>query len=164
MIPTEPPHRDPWYIRYARSHPVSFVVTGDDDGTPYLYRWHLIPKNRFFNIYLHHFIGNDGRVMHDHPWVSLAYQLSGHLMEYFDIRSNVNIPANVSIRKISKGKWTYRKSTFIHSLIISSCDLEPVWTLFITGPKIRDWGFQTKTGWENHLDFLNLRKGEQKDA
>ncbi len=145
----------PWYIRYATSHPVSFVITGHEDGRPYLYRWHLIPRNPFFNIYLHHFVGDDARTLHDHPWVSLAYQLSGGLYEEFEKNGEK------WCRWIKKGKWTYRRSTFLHRLeLLFKKPRDPVWTIFITGPKIRDWGFQTTGGWVDHLSFLNIKKGE----
>ena len=42
-------------------------------GTNYLERWHLIPRNRFFNVYLHKFSGPDScRELHDHPWWNLS--------------------------------------------------------------------------------------------
>ena len=40
-------------------------------GKNYLSRWHIIPRNRYFNIYLHKFVGSDDdRALHDHPWRS----------------------------------------------------------------------------------------------
>ena len=54
------------------------VVIGDN----YMHRWHLIPRNRFFNIYLHHYIGSDtDRHMHDHPWPSVSVTLKGQVID-----------------------------------------------------------------------------------
>ncbi len=30
----------------------------------------------------------------------------------------------------------------------------PVWTLFITGPRVRDWGFHCPSGWRRWQDFV----------
>ena len=38
-------------------------------GEQYLTRWHIIPKNPLFNVYLHHIEGSDPDThLHDHPW------------------------------------------------------------------------------------------------
>lgn len=139
--------KTPWYVRYAnRRWPDEIIPTA---GRPYLRRWHLIPKNRFLNIYLHCFLGPDERVMHDHPWVSLSYVLKGHLIEEYQKYEG----APTGLRTIDAGEWTYRNSEFLHFLKPS----QPVaWTLFITGPKRKSWGFLTSKGWRHHLKF----KGE----
>ena len=41
------------------------------EGAPYLLRWHVVPRNRWLNVYHHLFLASDpGRAPHDHPWVS----------------------------------------------------------------------------------------------
>jgi hypothetical protein len=46
-------------------------------------RWHIIPRNRLFNIYLHHFLKSDyDRALHDHPWASLSIILKGEYTEH----------------------------------------------------------------------------------
>ena len=150
--------RIPWYIRYAAKHPADENITANNEGSPYLQRWHLIPKNRFINIYLHRFTGPDQRVMHDHPWISLAYHLEG----YFDETYWKDYPfLYVRNRRIHKGDWTYRRSTFLHYL-------EPgpngTWTIFITGPTIRKWGFMTEGGWKPWREVVfNAQSTERRD-
>ena len=158
--------KEPWYKRYVKRRMISEVISAD--GRLYLLRWHLIPRNRFFNIYLHKFIGSDKRVMHDHPWISLAYQLSGQLSEIYcrPIIANREEHATALLLKsvkwmsesriIKKGQWTYRNSRFLH-FIIPESNFE-CWTLFFTGPKIRDWGFITTQGWVAEKAY---RKEEQ---
>ena len=52
------------------------VIGGWDD--PYLLRWWLIPRNRWFNVYLHLFLrSDDDRALHDHPWFNLSFLLEG---------------------------------------------------------------------------------------
>jgi hypothetical protein len=56
-----------WFKKIAGSRPPDFVIGGD---SPYMLRWWIIPRNKFFNIYLHRFLrSDDDRALHDHPWV-----------------------------------------------------------------------------------------------
>lgn len=42
-------------------------------GDGYLARWWIIPRNKYFNIYLHRFTGNDeDRALHDNLWRHLC--------------------------------------------------------------------------------------------
>lgn len=129
----------PWYLRYASKHlPDKVVHVG---SVVYLRRWHLIPKNRFFNIYLHNFLGDDKRVMHDHPWASLSYMLRGFFLETYQKGGATSPRRN---RIVSAGSWKYRDSKFLHYLQPSK--MNPPWTIFITGPKTKRWGFLSKFG------------------
>lgn len=72
---------------YARIVPPSRHITldGIDGGPrrPYLTRWHIIPRNRFFNLYLHYFVhGDDDRAKHDHPWRSWSLILDRGYREH----------------------------------------------------------------------------------
>ena len=148
----------PWYRRYAANRQPDEIITANNEGSPYLHRWHLIPKNKLLNIYLHHFVGPDQRVMHDHPWISLAYMLEGVFLEVYRKKPD----AWVDTRLIEAGKWTYRSSVFQHFLRPEQ--VFPCWTIFITGPKIRKWGFITKDGWKHWKDVVfNFSEKERRD-
>lgn len=72
---------------YARIVPVSKIIYLDGiDGGPrreYLCRWHLIPRNPWFNLYLHKFVhGDDDRAKHDHPWRSWSLLLDNGYREH----------------------------------------------------------------------------------
>ena len=45
--------------RAVLSRAPDFIVGADAEGGPYLRRWWLSPRNRLFNIYLHHFLRDD---------------------------------------------------------------------------------------------------------
>ena len=63
--------------------PPDFII-GPDKNKPYMRRWYVIPKNRFFNIYLHQFLCDDeDRALHDHPWWSMSIILKGGYKEWF---------------------------------------------------------------------------------
>ena len=46
----------------------------------------------------------------------------------------------------------FRRATHMHRIVI---DEGPVWTLFITGPRIRQWGFLCPKGWIYWRDFTD---------
>jgi hypothetical protein len=48
--------------RVADHRPPDYIIGGEAD--PYLRRWWVIPRNRFFNIYLHHFVRSDDELLH----------------------------------------------------------------------------------------------------
>jgi hypothetical protein len=123
-----------------------FIIGGADD--PYLLRWFVIPRNRIFNIYLHKFIrSDDDRALHDHPWTNLSILLRGCYVEHTIASGG----CNVAIKRVA-GEWKLRLlGTFAHRLELVD---GPCWTLFITGPRYRAWGFHCPdSGWVHWEDF-----------
>jgi len=60
--------------------PPDFVIGPSE--MPYLRRWWIIPRNRFFNIYLHQFLhSDDDRALHDHMYINLSILLRGRYIE-----------------------------------------------------------------------------------
>lgn len=111
------------------------VYGSPDDPVPYLIRWHLIPKNKIFNIYLHHFVRGDmDHELHDHPWANVSFLLQGEYTE-----------ETQKGQKIYKaGALKFRGASFAHRVDLHD---GPCWSLFMTGPRIRDWGFYHEDGW-----------------
>lgn len=132
-------------------------LIGPDANDPYMRRWWIIPRNKIFNIYLHHMRhDDDDRAPHDHPWWSLSLCLDGHIEEHELIQEDQdfaewlgpvlgqNMPQEFRINHIRKGDWKWRGKEYAHFLKLPEGD---AWTLFITGPKIRKWGFHCPKGW-----------------
>ena len=118
-----------------------FVIGGRDN--PYLKRWWIIKRNQWFNIYLHHFLrSDDDRALHDHPWWNLSILLKGRYIEH--------MPKGQALRR--RGQMVLRGATAAHRVELID---GPVWTLFITGPKIREWGFHCPLGWRHWRIFTN---------
>lgn len=136
-----------WFEKIANSREPNLTVTVDN-GKPYLKRWWLIPKNPFLNIFLHHFEHSDEPVLHDHPWPFLSFVLKGRLSESFVIGGRLCV----------QGRIYFRKSTTLHFL--SLIKNEPVWTLIITGPDVREWGYQLSDRWVPQF-LYNRRSGVQ---
>lgn len=125
-------------------------------GINYLERWHLVPRNRFVNVYLHKFSGSDDdRALHDHPWPSLSFLLKGKLREFYRVGERGNLKLN-AVRSIKRFRPVYRSSQHAHRLDLLG---EPAWTLFITGPKVREWGFLCPNGWR-HWTLMSTSDGK----
>ena len=109
----------------------------------YLQRWYIIPRNRFFNIYLHRYTGSDDdRALHDHPWWSLSINGKGRLAEIRErfVENDYGWwQAGEETRDIIPF-WPYLRAPLdMHRMLLRT---ETAWTLFITGPRVRDWGFR----------------------
>jgi hypothetical protein len=113
------------------------------DGRPYLYRWHVIPRNDFANVYLHMQVASDPeRPLHDHPWDNQTVVLSGGYAE----RVGHFHGAYAFTRHLRAGDVQARKAEEPHRLVLPD-DIPYTLTLFTTGPKRRKWGFWFPDGW-----------------
>ncbi|MFI5404990.1 MAG: hypothetical protein ACHQ1D_00605 [Nitrososphaerales archaeon] len=126
------------------------VVVGGN-SQPYLKRWYIIPKNNYFNIYYHEFCANDeDRALHDHPWYSLSFILTGG---YYELTYG---PDKTFQRKWYKpGSLVFRWPKYTHRIELGKKDNELILakTLFITGPVLRNWGFYCPKGWVSWKEF-----------
>src|SRR5208282_5517483 len=103
------------------------------DGEPYLYRWHVIPRNDYANVYLHIQVANDPeRPLHDHPWDNTSVILAGGYDEMHQRHPAASSP--VTLRKMREGNVIHRKAEEAHRLLLAS-PLGYTMTLFSTGPK-----------------------------
>ena len=134
------------FVQKVTSRPPDFIIGGDD---PYLLRWWVIPRNRLFNVYLHRFMrSDDDRALHDHPWSNLSVLLRGGYIEHTQVRG---VPRQ---RVLRAGSWRLRAlGSMSHR--IDLIDGEPAWTLFVTGPRYREWGFLCPKGWVHWRRFTN---------
>jgi len=129
-----------WLIARVTRRMPDFVIGGGE--RPYLRRWWLIPRNRFFNVYLHQFLrSDDDRALHDHPWGNLSVLLRGAYTEHTIAAGGVHqreVLAAGAVRVRPSGLFAHRIE--LHD--------GPCWTLFITGPRYREWGFHCPdAGW-----------------
>lgn len=127
-------------------------------GAHKMRRWHLTPRNRWFNVYLHkHVADDDTRALHDHPWPSVSIRLGGgKLTEVIQpdetLIEFIQETRNESREEIFKKYVEYRQpprvcfrsAEFAHRLEVPG---RPVWTLFLTGKYVREWGFHCPKGW-----------------
>lgn len=110
--------------------------------TPYMLRWWLLPRNPIFNVYLHDIRrSDDDRALHDHPWLNISVILVGGYVEH-------TIDAGGVHRRTERktGDVVVRRPKAAHRLEMERNGV--CWSLFIIGPRIRDWGFHCPdAGW-----------------
>lgn len=130
-----------WFMGWVTGGP-HFRVGSPD--SPYMLRWYVIPRNHWFNIYLHKFLkDDDDRALHDHPWASFSVLLWGSYREH----------TPDGVQDFGPGSLIYRNSEYRHR--VELIDRQPAWTLFMTGPTIRVWGFWCPQGFVKWTDFVD---------
>ncbi len=129
-----------------------FIIGGDSAGGPYLRRWWLIPRNRWFNVYLHHFMrDDDDRALHDHPWPWFSLLLSGEYVEHTIAAGGIH-----HRERRTTGSMKFSLPSRAHRIELRKRGGLPVgcWTLFVTGPVMRQWGFHCPDkGWRHWKEF-----------
>ena len=106
------------------------VILDRYSNEPYLTRYYLFLKDRKwfpFNVFLHNFHKGDLDDLHDHPWPYFTVILKGGYWEH--------TPSGKYWR--SPGHFRFATPRSLHRI-----ELAPdtnVWTMFVPGPKIREW-------------------------
>ena len=128
-----------WAKGLMASRPADFVI-----GEDYLRRWWVLPRNEFSNVYLHDIRkSDDDRALHDHPWPNTSVLLFGSYIEH--------TPEGTYVRKA--GEVVRRPAHALHRLELIPG--ERAISLFMTGPKEREWGFACGQGWVHWRDFTS---------
>ena len=104
-----------------------------------------------WGVRVHHIVRDDpDEAMHDHPWFNVSVVLRGG---YFEV-----VPADQKQHPLwdasysgharawrGPGSVVLRKPSTRHRIVLGPSG--EAWTLFITGPWKKDWGFYTTRGW-----------------
>jgi hypothetical protein len=146
-------------LRWARNREPDFIIGGHEN--PYLKRHFLIPRNPVFNIYVHQFLrSDDDRAHHDHPWLfNISWLIDGQYIEH------IITAGGALVRTLrNAGDWEFRWGKAPHRVELIGnegdppevpfVEAVPCWTVFITGPRIREWGFYCmERGWIHWKKF-----------
>lgn len=153
-------------LALASRRPPDIEIGGSEN--PYMRRWWLIPRNRLFNIYLHQFLrDDDDRALHDHPWPNCSLLLTGAYWEITFARPPVHgAPLPPAVRAWRRrGRPVFRRGSTAHRIVLPR-DIWtgkpiPCWSLFLTGPVSRSWGFWCPAGrWVHWRSFTAGPRGE----
>jgi hypothetical protein len=137
-------------LRVAAAKRQPDVLIGKQDDT-YMQRWWLIPRNRIFNIYLHHFLrSDDDRALHDHPWWNASILLKGKYTEHTISAGGIHHHL-----EYEAGDIKLRGARYAHRIELTD---GPCWSLFLTGPAIREWGFHCPAGWRPWRQLVDTKK------
>src|SRR5258705_132727 len=134
-----------FFKRIADSRAPDFLIGGAED--PYMRRWWIIPRNRFFNVYLHQFLHSDeDRALHDHPSWNVSILLEGEYTEHSIAAGGVH---HATVYKAGQCKFRFARTA--HRIELHN---GPCWSLFINGAKLRNWGFHCPKGWRPWQQFV----------
>jgi hypothetical protein len=131
-------------------------LTISPDGKPYLYRWHVVPRNLRANVYLHIQVASDPeRPLHDHPWDNVSVIVAGGYTEHLQ---RLPWPGGyVQHCTRDPGAVVYRQAEQPHRLELPRGTPYTI-SMFSTGPVTRDWGFwEEERGvkkWRSHEDCI----------
>ena len=126
------------------------------EGELYLRRLRVV-SCRWFGVYLHWFHASDDDSLHDHPWWFLTVILRGGYWEY------AGRPDGTTARRWHPpGAIRLRPARWLHRVEIDPAR-RPM-TLVVRGPRIRRWGFQTRSGWIPWPEYKDQRSGSSGPA
>lgn len=146
------------------------LITGPDGEDNYLHRWWLMSLPREQRVYLHRFIGSDWTpVLHDHPKWFISIGLIGGYVEETTAEPRPSGPINSigtslwlrndGFKRLKRIRWVapwvrFFPSSHIHRL---RCNRKRVcWTIIITGPLEREWGFWPDGKWVPWKEYLGM--------
>ena len=147
-----------WFLNLLERMGRKRIVMDRQSDKPYLERYYLFLKDRDrfpFNVFLHKFLKGDPDDVHDHPWPYATLILKGGYYEWlpqFDSKGN-----KIAEMCVWRGPGSFRvcRANSYHRI-----ELDPsvtAWTLFMPGPKKRDWGFLVNNKWIQHEQYLKER-------
>ena len=135
------------------------IVMDRVENEPYLERYYLFLRERKqfpFNVFLHKFLKSDPDDVHDHPWPYATLILKGGYWEWIPHFDTVG--RKTGEYQVWRGPGHFRVSS---ANSYHRIELDPditAWTLFMPGPKQRDWGFLVKNKWIQWEQYLKQRK------
>lgn len=135
-----------WATSVMESRPPDFRI-----GPGYIDRWFLVPRMEGGNVYLHRMMrSDDDRAMHDHPWDNTSIIIAGGFRE---------LTLNGTFER-KPGDVIQRRATFRHRLELQQ-GYQSI-SLFITGPKVREWGFWCDEGkrFVHWQEFVGTDRGQ----
>ena len=141
-----------------------------DAGSAYLTRWTLM-ATRYGSLYLHKFHRSDGLEQHDHPWPFWSVVLWPGYREVTPSGSQRRWPLLPAFRPAT---YRHRVQLLLYACpkcggagtdfltwdrvcrrCQGRCRLErSCWTIVWTGPRVREWGFFTRSGWQNWREYF----------
>ena len=135
------------------------IVMDRVENEPYLERYYVFlrERKRFpFNIFLHKFLKSDPDDVHDHPWPFLTVILKGGYYEWTPQFNSAGQKVGEIARWYGPGSVRWARADQYPRV-----ELDPevtCWTLFMPGPKQRDWGFLVRNQWIQWEEYLKQRK------
>lgn len=135
---------------HATTVPPSGVI---GSPVPLMSRWNMLRVGDL-EVKLHLFHrSDDDRAKHDHPWDSLSLTLT---------EGAIDVAQDGTRTPMVPGMLIYRSADYAHWIEVEA-GAQPM-TLFLVGPRVRDWGFHCPAGWRHWRDFTRPANGVDSGA
>jgi hypothetical protein len=137
------------------------VILDRQSNEPYLERYYVFLKDRKwfpFNIFIHKFLKSDPDDVHDHPWPYATIILKGGYYEWTPVFNSKGDKLSEVCQWRGPGSFRVCGATSYHRI-----ELDPsveCWTMFMPGPKKRDWGFLVNDQWVPHEQYIDQRRSK----
>lgn len=123
------------------------------EGVVHFRRWRII-ATPWFSLYIHGiYKADEDRHMHDHPWRYASLVLSGSFSEM-----SLHADGTERITVLTPGSFVMRQAEQFH--MIKELHTPRVITLFFTGRRSREWGYNTEQGWVDHITYRKNKHGK----
>jgi hypothetical protein len=118
------------------------LVIGEYVGPPECSLWQRwYAWTPFGAIRVHRFFRGDDEPLHDHPWAFWTLVLAG---SYRDV-------SEAGVDHLLAGSWRWRPMGYSHRV-----ETDGAWTLVLSGPTRRRWGFWDRGEWTYWRDYRAL--------
>lgn len=132
------------------------LIIGPRDN-PQTLRYHIF-KWRGFQFSLHKWLrSDDDRALHDHSGWNVSLILNGG---YHELVRTLNPYEG----RAYMDQWHWRRPWRLYARpaatphrIAIPLHARPVWTLWLRGPPMREWGFHCPKGWRHWKEYCNTR-------
>ncbi len=138
---------------------IPHVTIYREAGVPYMTRYYLLGgprtgkgasgwrKHLPGNVFLHCFHASDMPIPHNHPFPGTSLILKGRYREYRAIPTTCDLysreGAVYASRDLGPGDLNQLDAETYHWVELLTPE---VWTLFVAGARVQDWGFLTSEG------------------
>jgi len=132
------------------------IIMDRQNDEPYLERYYIFLKDRTwfpFNVFVHKFLKSDPDDVHDHPWPYATLILKGGYYEWTPVFDSNGKKIAETCTWRGAGSFRTSAATSYHRI-----ELDPeveTWTMFMPGPKQREWGFLVSNKWIHNEVYLN---------
>lgn len=118
------------------------VLHDENNSREFLKRWRLV-QTPWFSIFVHRMqVPDPGNDLHDHPWAFLSLVVKGGYVERVAERG----VAGEVLR--GRGRWSVAGIRLDQRHTVAAVR-DPTWTLIVTGPTRRRWGFFVDGEWQD---------------
>lgn len=153
------------FLNWLDKHDRKRIIMDRAEQEPYLERYYVFLKDRTrfpFNVFVHKFLKSDPDDVHDHPWPYATLILKGGYWEWIP-QFDADGKLSCEIKKWrGPGHFRICKPNTYHRIEIKP-DVT-AWTLFMPGPKKREWGFLVNNKWIPNGEYLQHKRDEFKST